>query len=186
MQVSTFTLGDTLNYTTAVGGYSAADGWVLKTRLVPRSSGTAISLSSTADSVDSSLHRTSVTAATTAGWTAGTYSWFAYVEKGAEQYKVNEGVITLAPNPRTATTLDNRSTAQTALDNIRAILAGRANDGVLSYRVGERELRRYTMAELITLESKFAQDVKREVDAARLAAGLASKRRTFVRFAARA
>lgn len=180
------TLGFTLNFATAVANYAANDGWALHYRLVPRTAGTAIDLVSSADATDPSLHRTTASAATTAAWTAGTYSWQSWVEKASEKYEVAAGTVTLRANPITATTLDNRSTAQTALDNIRAILAGRANDGVLSYRVGERELRRYTMAELIVLESKFAQDVKRETDAARMAAGLATKRRTFVRFAARA
>lgn len=183
MQVSTLTLGDTLNYTTSVPDYSAADGWVLKTRLVPRSSGSAISLVSSQDGTDPSLHRTQATAATTAAWTAGAYSWFAYVEKGVEQYKVGEGQITLAPDPRVVATLDNRSTAQIGLDAVRALMQGKATSGQMSYRIGERELRSYGMEELVVLESRLSVQVKAEQRAVALASGMADPRKYAVRVA---
>jgi hypothetical protein len=183
MQVSTLTLGDTLNYTTSVPDYSAANGWVLKTRLVPRSTGSAVSLVSTADSTDPSLHRTSQTAAQTAAWTAGVYSWFAYVEKGSEQYKVGEGTITLNPNPRTASTLDNRSDAQIALDYVTTALSGKANGAVMSYRIGDRELRSYPMVELIALQTQLQTAVKREKRAVLLSKGMADPSKVYVRVA---
>ena len=181
---ATITLGDTLNYTTAVVDYTADNGWVLKTRLVPRVAGpSAISLTSAPDSTDPSLHRTQATTADTAAWTAGTYSWFAYVEKGTEQYKVSEGQVILAPDPRVVSVLDNRSSAQQALDAIDAALAGSTSPTVLSYRIGERELRNYAPDELAARRSQLVTQVKRERRAIALAKGLADPSKSFVRMA---
>lgn len=180
---SSLVVGDTLNFTTYVAEYLPSDGWTLKFRLVPRSTGSAIAITTTQDSSDSSLHRAQVTAATTAAWTAGEYSWHSYVEKAAESYSVSSGQVTLKPDPRVSSTLDNRSTARTALDNVRAVLSGKASSGVLSYRIGERTLQSYSMAELLQLESRLVAQVKQEDQAEAIAAGLPSRRRIFVRAA---
>lgn len=177
------TLGFTLNYTTAVAEYPASSGWVLHTRLVPRSGSGAVDLVSSADTTDPALHRTSASAATTAGWTAGTYSWQSWVESGGEKYEVSSGQVTLRANPITAGTLDNRSDAQIALDNVRAILQNKAESGTLSYRIGERELRSYSMGELLTLKGQLVTEVKRESRAAALAKGLADPSKFYVRVA---
>jgi len=179
---ATITLGDTLNYPTTVLGYAADDGWVLKTRLVPRVAGpAAFTLTAVPDSTDPSTHRTQVTASETAGWTAGTYSWFAYVEKGTEQYKVAHGQVILTPDPRVVATLDSRSAARIALDNVRAVISGNASAGILSYTIAGRSLERYSMADLLKLESSLKAEVQREENCAAMAAGLPSRRKTYVR-----
>lgn len=178
---SSIILGDTLNFATSVPDYPPTAGWALKFRLIPRAGGSPIDIATTQDSADSSQHRASVTATTTAAWTAGEYSWASWVEKVAEKYSVSSGSITLKPDPRVATTLDSRSTARTALDNVRLLLAGKASSGTLSYRIGERQLQSYSMPELLQLESKLVADVKREEQADALAAGMPSRRRVFAR-----
>lgn len=176
-------VGDTLNFSTAVAGYSAADGWMLRFVLVPRAvSGSAISIDTAADDDDPAAHRAQVTSATTATWTAGTYSWYSWVELGAQKHGVDSGSIELMANPRTASgPLDLRSPARQALDAVQALLLGKATSGTASYRIGERELRSYTMAELLQLESKLKADVAREDQAARLDKGLPSRRQIHVR-----
>lgn len=174
-------LGDTLNYSTTVTGYSAADGWVLKYALVPRAGATAsITLTSAADGA---AHRVQETAVTTAAWTPGVYSWHSSVEKASEKYSVASGSIELVANPRAATTgpLDLRTEAQIALDNVRAVIRGKASADVLRYQVQGRSLERYPMSELVALESKLAAEVEREQEALRLNAGLASKRKIYMR-----
>lgn len=175
-------LGSTLNYVTTVAGYSASDGWVLKFRLIPRASGSAISITCIADTADPSAHRAQVSAGTTATWTAGIYSWASWVELGSEKYDVATGVITLVADPRTASApYDLRSDAQVALDNVRATIRGKASADVLRYQIAGRSLERYAMSELIALESKLATEVAREIEAARLAAGLKSRKQIYVR-----
>lgn len=177
------TLGFTLNFTTTVAGYPANESWALHYRMVPRTAGAAVELTSSPDSVDPTLHRISQTAATTAGWTAGTYSWQSWVEKAGEKYEVDSGVVTLRANPIVASTLDNRSDAKIALDNVNAKLSGSTNATVLSYRIGERELRNYPMPELLALRSSLITQVKREARAAALAKGMPDPSKVYVRVA---
>ncbi len=57
---------------------------------------------------------------------------------------------------------DVRSQARIALDNINAMLSGQAKEGVRRYRINNRELERFTVAELLQLKSHFAAEVVRE------------------------
>ncbi len=156
-----FTLGDTLTFSATLADYPASDGWVLHYRLIPRGdAGSAVAFNSTASGAD---HLVTVSAATTAAWQPGTYGWASWVTDGTSTHSIGQGATELLPNPRTAVTpLDMRSAAQIALDNVRAILRGKASADVLSYTIAGRSLQRYSVAELITLESKLANDVARE------------------------
>lgn len=184
MLLERIAVGDTLNFATSAIGYAASDGWTLKYTLVPRTGGgAAISITSAADSDDAALHRVQVPAATTATWAAGAYSWQSWVEKATEKYTVATGTIELVADARGVATgpLDLRTAARVALDNVRALLHGKASSGTLSYQINGRELRSYAMAELLQLESKLQGDVRREEAAARTAAGLPSRRQLHVR-----
>lgn len=180
--LSRFTVGDTFQYTEAIPGYPASAGWVLKFRLLLRDAvGTAIALTCTASGDD---HLASVAAATTAGWVPGTYTWSSWVERDAEKHSVGQGQIVLAPDPRTATgAMDARSQAAVALANVRAVLAGVATANVLRYEIAGRSLQRHSIPDLIALETKLVQDVKRETNAAEVAAGRPSRRVIFGRVA---
>jgi hypothetical protein len=57
---------------------------------------------------------------------------------------------------------DMRTDARKALEMIDAMLAGQAKEGVRRYRINNRELERYTIAELLKLRSHFAAEVQRE------------------------
>lgn len=57
---------------------------------------------------------------------------------------------------------DTRSQARIAFENIKAMLAGQAKEGVKRYKINNRELERYSMAELMTLRSHYASEVQRE------------------------
>lgn len=173
--------GDTLNFTTYVADYLPADGWTLKFRLVPRSSGTPIDITTAQDADDSTLHRAQVPAATTAGWGATDYSWTSWVEQGTEKYTVSSGQIKVSPDPRVVATLDSRSTARVALDNVRAVISGTASANVQSYTINGRQLQRYSITELLALESKLSADVQREENCAAMASGQPSRRKTYVR-----
>lgn len=177
-----FALGDTLALTSSLADYPASAGWVLHYRLVPRDgAGTAVAFNSTAAG---DAHAILVPAATTAAWAGGVYTWSSWVALGAQSFSLGLGVTELLLNPRTATgPLDLRSAAQVALDNVRAALRGKAGADVLSYTINGRSLQRYSVAELIALESKLALDVGRENRAAALAAGRPDPRRMTVRLA---
>lgn len=172
------TLGDTLNFTTAVSGYGAASGWTLKFRLIPRTSGSAISITCAADG---DLHRASVDATTTAAWTAGIYNWSSWVEKAAEKYSVASGVITLLADPRTINApYDLRTDAQIALDQAKAALKA-WTPTTKRYSIAGREMEFNSVTEIIELIGYWETEVAKEANALALASGQRSRRQVFVR-----
>lgn len=171
--------GDSLNFLTAGGDYPASAGWVLIYYLTPRSAGSNITITATAEGDD---HRVAVAGSTTANWTPGAYGWAARVERAGERYTLERGQITIAANPATLTAgTDTRSVAEIALENVQAFLRGQATAGVLRYKINGREIERYSMADLIVLEGKL----QAEVAAARRAAGLDDQRGTVRRILVR-
>ena len=179
--LSSFTLGDTLDYTAASALYPPADGWVLKYRLVPRTAGTAVDITCT---TAADGYRALVAAATTAAWVAGTYGWSSWVELAGVKHSVAAGSIDLLVDPRTAGgAVDLRGADQIALDAIRATLRGTASANVLSYEIAGRKLQHYSITDLLQLESKLATDVARSAAATALASGQADPRKVYVRVA---
>lgn len=171
-------LGDTLNYATSVADYPASSGWVLKFRLVPRVSGSAIEITCTADG---DLHRAQVSASTTAAWAAGTYSWLSWVEQGSEKYSVSNGQIQLIADPRSASApLDLRTDAQVALDQSKAAFAA-WTPTTRSYSIGGRSMEFNSPADILPVIRFWEGEVAKEANAAAMAKGMASGRRVFVR-----
>lgn len=175
--------GDTLDFTTTVADYPADDGWTLVYRLVLRSGTGHIVLSSTADPDDASRHRIQAAAATTAGWTAGDYSWASWVEQGAERHSLSSGVCTILADPATATgTLDLRSDARRALDDARAAFyTMSAQPHVKRYSIGGRQMEFRDTADLAALIEMLEAEVAAEDRRERAAKGYADKRRYTVR-----
>ena len=178
--LSRFTLGDTLTFTKTLASYPATASWVLHYRLLQRTGAvTAITFSSTASGSD---HLITVAKATTAAWAPGTYTWASWVTDGTSSFSVEHGSTDLLIDPRTAeAALDLRSSAEIALDNVRATIEGKASSDVLRYAINGRQLEHYPMAELIALEARLAARVAAERRAAQLAAGGADPRRYTVR-----
>ena len=160
MNIQQLTAGDTLNFATSVCNFSAAEGWQLHYRLVPRASGgAALQLSSAADGES---HRVQASATTTAAWAPGEYSWTSWVTKAAESYSVESGQVTILPNPRTvAAGYDNRSQARKALDDAKAALAAWSPTR-RRYKIGEREMEFNSTADIIKLITYWEAQVKSE------------------------
>lgn len=168
------TAGDTIQWTKALPDYPASAGWVLSYAFTGPGN---ISITSTASGDD---HAVTVTAATSAAWAAGAYIGQAYVTKATERYTVATGLqLSVAANLATASGL---SWARRCLAAIKAVLEGKASSDLLSTKINDKELRKYTPAELIPLYRFFEQEVAREDQAAKVAAGLGSGNRVLVRF----
>jgi hypothetical protein len=171
--------GDSLNFATATPAYPASAGWVLSYYLVPRTAGgQAITLSSVAEGDD---HRIQVSAATTATWGADNYNWAARVDKSGEKYTVDQGQITIKPNPFAVPVgYDGRTQAEKALDQAKAALAA-WTPSQRKYRIGEREMEFNSPADIIQAVNYWENQVAREQRAAAISKGLADKRKTYVR-----
>lgn len=175
----TLVAGETLNFRATTPDYPASAGWVVTLYLNPRAGGTATSVTGTASGDD---HLLQVSAATTAGWAPGAWAWETWAAKGGERYRLEAGQLQVqAGLIGAAGGLDTRTAAEIGLDNVRAMIRGTASLGVKRYRIGGRELERYGIAELIELESKLANDVKREQAAQAMAAGRPNPRKLQVR-----
>lgn len=176
IEPTTANAGDTWRWTRTLADYPASAGWALSYTLINAAAKITINASASGDD-----HAVTVSAATTAGYAAGSYDWRARVSRAGEVYTVGEGRITVR-NAFGGSTFDARSHARKTLEAIEAVIEGRASSEVSYYMIGNRQLRYMTPAELLTLRDKYRAEVAREDAAAAVAAGLPDKRRVFVRF----
>lgn len=179
--VRRITAGDSLSFATTVDSYPASAGWTLVYRLFPRfSTPTQAPITLEAEAYETDRYRVDVASNDTTVWAPGEYGWASSVEKPGERITLETGQVTVAPDPaQVEQGTDTRSASEIALANVRATLAGTADKNVLSYRIKDRALEHYPIADLIRLEQKLIADVKRERNAADMALGRRSRRQIF-------
>lgn len=174
------TAGDTLSFTTITPDYPATAGWSMSYKLIPRTTGTVISITSTASGAD---HLLQASASTTAAWAAGSYTWVGYVLKGAERYTLESGSITIEADPGVVTGLDLRSSARKTLDAVNIAMESYGPKAYLhAYEITGRRQQFHTPGEFLAFRSKLMADVAREDNAARISAGLSPRNQMSVRF----
>lgn len=171
---TTLRAGDTWKWTKSLPDYPAS-AWNLKYRFKSPTAGFEITADESGDS-----YSVTVTAATSAGYTAGTYSWIAWVEGGtSEKYTVDTGVTVINPDYRTGTAtaaLDDRSHARKTLAAIEAWIESR-DQGVARYAIAGREMQYISVADLIKLRQTYKSEVAAEDASAAIANGLSTGRR---------
>ena len=176
--------GDALDFDTQAPDYPASDGWVMAYRLVPRSSGTPISFTcTTAD--DGESFNAGVSSGTTATWPAVEYTWFAYVTFSSERHVVDQGSVTIKPDPVSASAFDGRSNARQTLDALKSAYqayAAAGQGGVAEYSIGGRTMKFRNAKDIIDQIRYWERVVADEDVAAKLAGGLASGRKVYTRF----
>jgi len=78
---------------------------------------------------------------------------------------------------------DGRTQAQTDLDAVQAAIRSLVSGGaVQEYRIGNRNLKRYELSELLELESRLKSIVAKENKAKLIASGLGDPHNLYVRF----
>ena len=140
MNVTSFFAGDTLRFEVTLDAYPANAGNTLKYRLARIGGGTPIDLTASAAA---DKHLVEVLAATTSGWVAGEYSWTSWIDNGSDKYTIDQGLVTIKADPRTATTgTDSRSYARRMLAALEAALLQHAQTGTLaaSYQINGRSM----------------------------------------------
>jgi len=176
--------GDTWQWRREFADYPASEGWALKYRFTNRASGFAVN----ADA-DGAAYAISVSAATTAGFAAGAYDIFGWVEKGAEKHTVVDARrLRVDPDPRAGdgtAPLDQRTTARKILDKFDAALEA-GDPALASYSfqtsAGVRAQQFRTLADVLTARSAIKAEVAREDAAAGIARGGRNPRHYHVRF----
>lgn len=172
------TAGDTVTWRRTLADYPASASWVLSYAL--RSAAGSYDFDASASGDD---HLVSVAPTTTKGWVPGTYSWAAFVTKAPDRFEVARGTIVVRRNLAAPGPLDDRSHARKVLDAIEAVIERRATKDQEEYTIGDRSLKRTPIAELIKLRGIYRGEVRREQQAADLAAGRPSSgTRLYVRF----
>lgn len=159
--------GDTWQWTRTLADYPAPT-WTLKYRFKSAAGGFEV-----VASASGSDHAISVAAATTGGYTAGRYTFIAWVESGTEKHTVIEGSAELLPDYRSgaaSTALDDRSHARKMLDAIEAWLESR-DPAVAEYEIAGRRMKYIPIGELAKLRSRYKTEVAAEENAAKLARG---------------
>jgi hypothetical protein len=113
------------------------------------------------------------------------YQWQAWVEKGSEKHLVDSGQTKCkaALGPVNASAVfDGRSEIKKILDAIDAAIKKKATADQLEYVIGSRQLRRYSMTELIALRTQYAKLYSQELRAEKLKQGAPFFKNINVRF----
>ncbi|MBT9168614.1 MAG: hypothetical protein DDT19_01961 [Syntrophomonadaceae bacterium] len=155
-----------------------ASTWILTYFLLR--TGRQIVITATANG---NFFRVNVPASVTATYPAGVYNWHAYVSRGVERFKVDEGTLEIKPNYAAQTTgFDARSDVKKILDAIEAALLGRATADQMSYSIGGRSISKIPITELIAFRDRFRIEYQREIDAEKIKNGLGTGKKILVRF----
>ena len=127
-----------------------------------------------------------IQAVTTAAFDVGTWYFQAVAQSNAQKYTIASGSVTVLASLQftgTPAAFDGRSQTKKDLEAvqtaIRTLISGGA---VQEYKIGNRNLKRYDLGDLIQLEGRLKAEVKREDQAELIANGLGNPRQLYVRF----
>lgn len=179
--------------TTEPASVVAGDSWTWKITLADYPAGTftlkyrlinaagKIDITAAASGTD---HLVTVASTTSAGYTAGDYTFTAWVEKTGERWTVGSGTITVKPNIAALTTLDARTAAAKILDQLMAAYTTytTSNGHVAEYEIAGRRMKYRSAAEILEQISVWEARVAAEKRAERIAAGLGGGNKLYVRF----
>lgn len=170
--------GDTLTWKRTLADYPAGT-WTLKYRLINAAG--KIDITATADGTD---HLVSVAPATSAAYTAGDYTWTAWVEKTGSRVTVGSGTIIVKPDIAALNALDARTDAARIVDQLMAAYQSytTSNGHVAEYEIAGRRMKYRSAAEILEQLNFWEARVIAEKKAERIAAGLGAGNRILVRF----
>lgn len=164
---TSFAAGETLKWRKSLANYLASAGWALSYKF--RGAGAGFDVTAVAVGDDFEI---TVLAEQTSALVGGQCWWEAWVTKAGETYRVEAGQATVSPAlPDKGLAYDGRSQVKRILDAIDALIAGKATLDQQEYQIGDRQLRRIPIADLILLRKTYAQLYNQEQQAARLVKG---------------
>lgn len=177
---STFISGDTVQWKIAEDDdYPIASLWVLHYAFVNQKYQFQITCTDNGDN----YHLATITAATSSTIVAGDYQWQSYITDGTDRHNVNSGSLTVLPNFAVMDDgYDARSFWKTVLENVEAVIKGRATKDQSSYTINGRQLSRTPVADLLKLYDKAKYFVAQEERAEAIDKGLGTNGTIKVRF----
>ena len=168
--------GDTQNWRTSYSDYPASEGWALAYRIYNADNNYDADAATDGDEFVIEIAATE-----TDTWLPGEYKWAALVSKDDQRFTAAQGVLTIRPNPVSDSGVDGRTHPEKVLDAINKVIEGKASRDQQSFKIGDRELVRIPMAELLTLKARYERYVEQERKAQGLQVGNQDKT-TYVRF----
>jgi hypothetical protein len=173
--------GDTITWQITIPDCPASSGWTLNYRLINTTG--KIDIASNANVNDFLI---SVPAATSAAYVPGVYAWQSYLtDLSGNRFSIATGSIEIKPNwAGQAAGIDTRSNAKKILDSLEAawVTAASTRAYVFEYKIENRMMRFATRGEWIAEMDYWRREVAREARAEKVAAGLDSGRKVYVRF----
>lgn len=153
--------GDTWNWRREDMGDYPASEWTLKYYF--RNATAKFDITAAADG---DLFEVAVAKSTTAGYTAGEYTWVAFVETADDRHQVDSGSLEVLQDVSVDAVYDGRSFAQKMVDYIEAALLDRASSDQLDLINATLEQRSISRdkAGLITLRDAFKAEVRRDAN----------------------
>jgi hypothetical protein len=177
IEPAVITAGDTITWTRSLADYPPSSGWVLNYALRGPS---AIDISGTTSGGN---HLINVPSSTSSAWVDGRYSIQGYVTNGSNRVTVYSDSITIKPDLVAQNAgYDGRSHVKKVLDAIEAVIEGRATKGDQQLTIDGTTLVKMTATELLDLRSKYKNEYRKELQAARVAQGKNSGRKIVTRF----
>jgi hypothetical protein len=185
--------GDTALWRRAFEKYPASQGWSLRYSLrgIPGAG------SDFASQANGDEHLVIIPGATTADWPPGKYRIQGYAENlsavpiGAPpgtpasslRYTIYSGYLVIRGNlAATDPEIDLRSHAQICVDNIEAVLQGRATSDVLESEIEGTKIARIPVKDLLLFRDRYLAEIESQNREARAKEGRATGRTIFARF----
>ena len=111
------------------------------------------------------LHGLEIEGSTSNALAAGDYAWQCFADNNAYRYLVGSGVLTIVQSFANNPTADGRTQARRTLDNINAVIENRAGSAVLEYQIAGRQLKHFSLMELLQVRDRLRLEVQRELAA---------------------
>ena len=159
------TVGDHVEWIEPANGYPASAGWIMHYSFTNR-----FAVFDTEHAAIGDTHSLSIV---TTDLEPGEYQYTKKVwDGGTDQFTIEKGRFTVEPDLSADTVgVDRRSYAEIALENIEAVLKGKASKDQTSYSLNGRALSRYSPAELNEWRASLKSEVRTERQAERRRAG---------------
>ena len=169
------TIGDTVSWDETLTEFPASAAWVLSYSFTGPN--TRFASSHVAVGPD---HRLTID---TTNLEIGHFDYAKKITDGSETFTLERGFIDVDPDlSADIAGVDRRSFAAITLENIEALLKGKATKDQTSYSLNGRALSRYSIDELNDWRAKLRVEVRDERQKARRAAGGKSHRNVHARF----
>lgn len=175
---SIFHAGASLTWEKSAPDYPASSGYSLEYVLAGPSG--RVVIGSGVITGSGSTFTVTVPMSTTATWPAGEYTWRLFATKTGERWHLEDGVVRVVASATGPT--DQRTHAKRMVDALEAVLQRKATRDQQEITISGKTLKRMTLEELTVAHAYWTRMYQQELDAAKVAAGMTSRRVIRTRF----